>query len=73
MNIYGSGYTSKGAPDLILIIDGRFVALELKVGDNDMQPDQRIHKMRIERSGGMHYVPRSLNDVKKIIEELQRG
>lgn len=70
INQFGNGWSAKGAPDLIACINGRFVAFELKVGSNDMQDDQRIHKIRIERSGGLHYAPYSLDELKKIVEEL---
>ena len=67
-NIHGSGWSIKGFPDLVLCIRGRFIALELKVGKNNMQPDQRVWKTIIERAGGQHYCPRSLTEVKEIIE-----
>lgn len=70
INVYGGGRTAKGAPDLITCIGGQFVAFELKVDNNQMQPDQVIHKRRIERSGGEHFTPRTIEEFKKIIEEL---
>lgn len=71
INQFGNGWSAKGAPDLIVCIKGRFVAFELKVGSNDMQADQRIHKLRIERSGGLHYSPYSLEEFIKIVEDLE--
>lgn len=70
-NVYGSGRSGKGAPDLITCINGQFVAFELKVGDNDMQDDQIIHKIRIERNGGRHYCPYSFEEFVAIVEGLQ--
>lgn len=70
LNLYGDGFSGKGKPDLIACINGRFVAFELKVGANDMQDDQRIHKARIERSGGLHYCPYTLDEFTKIVEVL---
>lgn len=71
LNLYGDGWSGKGKPDIIACIKGKFVAFELKVGSNDMQDDQRIHKARIERSGGLHFAPYSLEEVKKIVEDLK--
>lgn len=71
INKYGDGRTAKGAPDLLVCINGRFVAFELKVGFNDMQDDQKIHKLRIERSGGLHYAPYSLDEFISIVEGLK--
>lgn len=72
INIYGSGRTAKGAPDIIACIDGKFVGFEFKVGDNDMQPDQRIHKRRIVKSGGQHFCPRSLQEFISNVQEVLR-
>ena len=71
INQFGNGWSAKGAPDLIACINGRFVAFELKVGFNDMQDDQKIHKLRIERSGGLHYAPYSLEEFISIVEDLK--
>ena len=71
INQFGNGWSAKGAPDLIVCINGKFVAFELKVGANDMQDDQKIHKIRIERSGGLHYSPYTLEEFISIVEELR--
>ena len=70
LNKYGDGRSGKGAPDLYVCIKGRFVVFELKVGDNDMQDAQIIHKRRIERSGGLHFSPYTLEEFIRIVERL---
>ena len=70
INKYGDGRSAKGAPDLYCCINGRFVVFELKVDKNDMQDDQIIHKIRIERSGGLHYSPYTLDEFINIVEVL---
>lgn len=71
VNIHGGGWSAKGFPDLVVCVNGRFAAFELKVGENGMQTDQRIWKKRIERAGGLHFVPRSLGEFVKLIELLR--
>ena len=71
LNLFGDGWSGKGKPDLIACINGRFVAFELKAGSNDMQDDQKIHKLRIERSGGLHFSPYTLEEFINIVEELK--
>lgn len=71
LNLYGDGRSGKGKPDIIACINGRFVAFELKVGSNDMQDDQAIHKLRIERSNGLHFSPYTLSEFVKIVEDLE--
>lgn len=69
--MYGSGRTGKGTPDLITCINGRFVAFELKVEGNDLSDAQKIRKIQIERSGGLHYVPRTVEEFRNILEEIE--
>lgn len=71
INIYGAGRCSKGAPDVIACIDGKFVAFEFKVGSNQMQADQVINQKRILENGGIHYTPRSLEEFIKNVEEVR--
>lgn len=73
LNLYGDGRSGKGKPDIIACINGLFVAFELKVGSNDMQDDQKIHKIRIERSGGLHFSPYTLDEFIEIVERLTNG
>ena len=71
LNLFGDGMSGKGKPDIIACINGKFVAFELKVGANDMQDDQKIHKIRIERSKGLHFSPYTLSEFMEIIRILE--
>lgn len=70
INQFGNGWSSKGAPDLTVCINGLFVAFELKVGENDLQADQILHRRRIIKNGGLHYAPYTLEEFIKIVEDL---
>lgn len=70
LNLFGDGWSGKGKPDLIACINGRFVAFELKVGENDLQDDQKVHRLRIRRSRGLHYAPYTLEEFINIVEVL---
>lgn len=69
-NIYGAGRCAKGTPDILLCIHGYYVAMECKVGNNQLQDDQIIHKMRIEKAGGRWCCPRSLDDAVIVIKDV---
>jgi hypothetical protein len=71
LNLYGDGMSGRGKPDLIACIGGRFVAFELKVGANQMSDAQKIHKLRIERSGGLHFSPYTLEEFIRIVEDIE--
>lgn len=70
LNKYGDGRSGKGAPDLITCIKGKAVYFELKAGDNDLQDDQKIHKNRILKSGGLHFSPYTIEEFINIVEGL---
>ena len=70
LNLYGDGMSGKGKPDIIACIKGKFVAFELKVGENDLQDDQKIHRLRIRRSDGLHFSPYTLSEFINIVENL---
>ena len=72
LNLYGDGMSGKGKPDIIACIKGKFVAFELKVGENDLQDDQKLHRIRIKRSKGLHYAPYTLEEFVSIVEELNQ-
>jgi hypothetical protein len=52
-----------GCPDIIACLRGRFVAIELKVGGNRLEPAQSDECTRIREAGGVVIVARSLHDV----------
>ena len=70
LNIHGGGWGGRGTPDLLLCLNGKFVALELKVEGNKLEPAQIIHKRKIERNGGLHYAPYSFAEFVEIMNEL---
>lgn len=73
LNLYGDGFSGKGKPDIIACVNGEFVAFELKVGLNDLQDDQKIHRARILRSNGKHYAPYTFEEFIRIMEDIRNG
>lgn len=69
-NIHGGGWSTKGFPDIICCIRGRYVAFELKVDANEMDGAQRIWRRRIIRAGGLHFCPRTVEAFAEEIEKI---
>lgn len=69
INTHGDGWGAKGTPDLTMCVNGRFVAAELKVGENDMSSAQKLHKLWIERNGGIFFSPYTLQE---FVDEMER-
>ena len=57
-----------GIPDLVLCVEGRFYAIELKVSDNKTTPIQEFVIRKIQGAGGRAAVCRSLDEVKQFLK-----
>lgn len=67
INQHGSAYGSRGVPDIIMCIKGFFVAVELKVGDNEPTALQNHWLEKITDAGGDANVCYNMDDFKRII------
>lgn len=67
---YGVG--GKGGADLIGLrrADGRFIAIELKVGKRQPTPEQKQYLDCVRGAGGIAIVGRSVDQIR---EEIERG
>jgi Holliday junction resolvase len=64
---HGGQYGTAGIPDIIICYNGRFVALEVKVGKNKPTRLQAATIEQIQKAGGTAEVVYSLEDAKKVI------
>lgn len=60
----------RGVPDILGVIKGRMVAIELKVGDNKADPLQEYTLEQIRKAGGLAFVAHPKN-YRKIVAELE--
>ena len=67
INQHGSAFSSRGVPDIIMCINGQFVAVELKVGNNKPTPLQEHWINKITRALGKAYVCRTLKEFKEVV------
>ena len=68
---HGGQYGTAGIPDLIVCYKGRFLGLEAKVGSNRPTKLQEHTIKQIQKAGGTAVVVRSVDDVKRVIAELE--
>lgn len=64
---YRSHGGMKGVPDIICVINGQFVGLEIKAGKDRISADQMLFKKRCERNGGLYFIIRLVADVDSIL------
>lgn len=63
LGMYRSHAGMKGVPDIICVIDGKFVGIEVKTPRGKQSPDQVFFQKRLEANGGVYILARSLADV----------
>lgn len=47
---------NNGQSDIACVINGRFCAVEVKVGRDRQRPDQQTYQTRIQESGGLYFI-----------------
>jgi Holliday junction resolvase len=69
------GFGKSGVPDFVCCVDGIFLGIECKAGDNKPTPLQNREMDLIRASGGWAMVVREHNveDVRLTIREIRKG
>ena len=70
---HGGIYGTSGIPDIIVCIDGRFIALEVKTQKGKTTPLQNAAIRKIRNSGGFAFVVRSVEEAKNAIDSAMGG
>lgn len=52
----------KGSSDLKVVLDGKFIAVEVKFGKDTQKDDQKKYQAAVEKSGGTYIIVRSFHD-----------
>ena len=58
-----------GIPDIICCINGKFLGIECKDGDNTASTLQIAHGIKIKKSGGYFCIAKSVEDVRNFISK----
>ena len=71
LNTHGSGWCNKGFPDLLVLHDGRAVAVELKSPTSGYrpQPDQMVWRRRLLAQGVRHEFVSSVGEFAGLMGE----
>jgi len=69
-----NGYMSSGVPDIVACVNGKFVGIECKAGDNQPTALQTKNLLDIANAGGTATVinENSLDELRKLLEELNK-
>jgi hypothetical protein len=67
--IVGGPRQVRGIPDIIVVIDGKFIGIELKAGKNKQSEWQVRFEEKIKKAGGYYYVIHSISELKEALSE----
>jgi len=68
---HGSQFGQAGIPDIIVCLNGKFIALEAKTEKGKASVLQEITLRKIRNAGGIAEIVRSVEEVKQIIEKIK--
>jgi penicillin-binding protein-related factor A (putative recombinase) len=63
---------SKGAPDIVCILKGRFIGLEVKTPKGKLSDDQGEFHRQILKAGGIVFTVRSLDEAIEAVEDTMK-
>ena len=64
-------YGGRGISDLLICLDGKFIAIELKHGKNKATALQEKYLRDVRESGGVAVVCRSIKDLERVVKEAK--
>jgi hypothetical protein len=70
MNGYREHNGLKGVPDILAVINGRFVGFEIKTPRGRQSADQLFFQKRLERHKGKYFIIRSLDEAKEALATI---
>jgi hypothetical protein len=63
-------FGTPGSPDIVAVIGGRYIGIEVKAPRGVQSPAQREFEGRLRTAGGVYVLARSLEDVERSIAAL---
>lgn len=67
---HGNQFSQVGVPDIIACYKSRFIGIEVKNETGKTSPLQDVNLKMINEAGGIGIVARSVEDVKKVIDNI---
>lgn len=72
MKVWGGGYQKSGVPDILGVIEGKFIAIELKASNGKASELQKRNIKLINECGGYGVIlyPKDFEEFKREVEKL---
>ena len=70
---FANGFTKSGIPDLLCVVNGHFLAIEVKAENGKPSELQLHHIEKIKQAGGHAVIvkPSQFEELKRLIQELK--
>ena len=69
--VVGGPAQQRGTPDLLICVNGRFVAIELKVPGKSAAPLQLLELQKVRNAGGKAEVFNDIENIRRFIQGLE--
>ena len=70
-SVPGAAFGKVGAPDIVVCYKGRYIGIEAKTYEGRFSEWQKTRKAQIEAAGGIAIFARSIEDIRKVMEEMR--
>jgi len=67
---HGNQFSQVGVPDILACYKGYFIGIEVKNETGKTSPLQDVNIELIKEAGGISFVARSVEDVRKVIDNI---
>lgn len=61
---------ARGTSDIKAVINGRFVAIEVKIGDDRQSDAQKNYQEMVERAGGLYWIVRTFDEFYNYFKQI---
>lgn len=61
-----------GSPDIVCVVNGRYVGIEVKASDGRQSDAQKEFQVRLEAAGGLYILAKSIDDIERSLKPLLR-
>lgn len=74
VKFFANAYTPRGIPDILALVNGYFVGVEVKAANGEPSEMQLYHVKKIRDAGGFAFVlyPSKFDEFKKFVDGLTR-
>jgi len=71
-SIFRTSNGTAGVEDIICIVRGKYVGIEVKAGKDAQSPVQKARQIDVEKAGGVYFIARSTDSFLEFFAEINK-